>query len=157
MTGYHAAEHQVVHAIEQGDDLRAEVVRTKPRVHPRCGTNLMAAFGMFMILDRWAGSLAFIGALVSWRFFGSFLQQYITTRPARVREIDSGLFAGKQLLERYQEGIGKHASGWRRLWNMGLLQVALGFAIVWSLLLLSHGLLRPGSPEATWYSNYLSS
>jgi hypothetical protein len=157
VTGYHAAEHQVVHAIEQGDDLRAEVVKSKPRVHPRCGTNLMAAFGIFLILDRWAGSLAFIGAIVSWRFFGSLLQQYITTRPARGRELESGLAAGRQLLERYQNGIGRHGSGWRRFWNMGLVQVFLGFAIVWGLLLLSHGLLPPGSPEATWYTSYFSS
>lgn len=157
VTGYHAAEHQVVHAIEQGDDLRAEVVREKPRVHPRCGTNLMAAFGVFVILERWAGPLAFVGAILLWRFFGSFLQQYITTRPAHEPELDSGIFAGRQLLERYQGGIGKHASGWRRLWNMGLLQVSFGFIIVWGPLLLAHGLLHPGSPEATWYHFYLGS
>jgi uncharacterized protein YqhQ len=46
VTGYHAAEHQVVHTIEQGDDLRPEVVVAKPRVHPRCGSNLMAGFGI---------------------------------------------------------------------------------------------------------------
>lgn len=157
VTGYHAAEHQVVHAIEQGDDLRPEVVRQKPRVHPRCGTNLMAAFGVFMILERWAGSLAFIGALVSWRFFGSLLQLYITTRPARGWELESGLFAGRQLLERYQSGIGVHASGWRRVWNMGLVQVALGFAVIWGLLFVMQGLIQPGSLEATWFNNYLGS
>jgi hypothetical protein len=155
VTGYHAAEHQVVHAIEQGDDLRAEVVRSKPRVHPRCGTNLMAAFGVFGLLDRWAGSLAFIGAIFAWRFLGSLLQQYVTTRPARGWELDSGLRAGRELLERYQSGVGRNASGWRRIWNMGLLQVALGFALVWGLLFLCQGLLHPGSPAATWFNNYL--
>jgi hypothetical protein len=157
ITGYHAAEHQVVHAIEQGDDLRPEVVKTKPRVHPRCGTNLMAAFGIFMILDRWAGSLAFIGALVSWRFFGSLLQRYVTTRPARAWELESGLHAGRQLLERYQSGIGVFAPPWRRIWNMGLLQVALGFSIIWSLLFFGQRLLSPGSLEATWFTHYLGS
>jgi hypothetical protein len=157
VTGYHAAEHQVVHAIEQGDDLRPEVVVAKPRVHPRCGTNLMAGFGIFMILERWAGPLAFVAALVSWRFFGSLLQQYVTTRPARGRELESGIFAGRQLLERYQGGIGTYASGWRRVWNMGLLQVALGFTIIWTALYFGQGWLRPGSLEATWFQNYLGS
>ena len=155
VTGYHAAEHQVVHAIEQGDDLRPEVVQTKPRVHPRCGTNLMAAFGVFLILERWAGALAFVVALVSWRFFGSLLQQYVTTRPARHWELESGLAAGRELLERYQTGVGIHASGWRRLWNMGLFQVAVGFTLVWLLLFFSQGLLIPGSLEETWFNNYL--
>ena len=157
VTGYHAAEHQVVHAIEQGEDLRPEVVRAKPRVHPRCGTNLMAAFGIFMILERWAGPLAFVVALITWRFFGSLLQQYVTTRPARGWELESGLSAGRQLLERYQGSVGIHSSGIRRLWNMGLLQVFLGFMIVWSLLLFGQHLLTPGSLEATWFQNYLGS
>jgi CBS domain-containing protein len=157
ITGYHAAEHQVVHAIEQGDDLKPEIVRTKPRVHPRCGTNLMAAFGIFMILERWGPPLAFVGALLTWRFFGSLLQQYVTTRPARESELASGIFAGRQLLERYQTGVGVHATGWRRLWNMGLLQVAAGFALLWTLLLLGGSLVPVGSPEATWFNQYLGS
>jgi CBS domain-containing protein len=155
VTGYHAAEHQVVHAIEQGDDLRAEIVRSKPRVHPRCGTNLMAAFGIYLILERWGGALAFVAALVCWRFFGSLLQQYVTTRPARAPEIESGIDAGRQLLERYQLGVGSHASGWRRFWNMGLLQVATGFFIVWLPLYFSQGLWNTGSLEATWFYYYL--
>jgi CBS domain-containing protein len=158
LTGYHAAEHQVVHAIEQGDDLRPDVVKEKPRVHPRCGTNLMAAFGIFMLLEHWAGGgVAFLAAILMWRFFGSFLQQYVTTRPASAPELDSGIAAGRQLLERYQIGIGHHASGRRRLWNMGLLQVAIGFLGTMGLLLLAHGLLRPDSLEAIWFNYYLGS
>src|SRR5262249_55949429 len=151
------AEHQVVHTIEQGDDLKPEVVRTKSRVHPRCGTNLMAAFGIFMILERWGGPLAFVGALLTWRFFGSLLQLYVTTRPAREPELASRISAGRQLLERYQAGVGVHATGWRRLWDMGLLQVAAGFALVWMLLLFALGFLPVGSPEATWFHQYWGS
>jgi CBS domain-containing protein len=157
VTGYHAAEHQVVHAIEQGDDLRPEVVQHKPRVHPRCGTNLMAAFGIYLILEPWGGALAFVAALVCWRFFGALLQQYVTTRPARAPELESGLTAGRQLLERYQLGGGSHATGWRRVWNMGLLQVAFGFAVVWTLLVFSQGLWGAGTLEATWFEFYLQS
>jgi hypothetical protein len=65
--------------------------------------------------------------------------------------------AGKQLLSRYQSSVGTSASGLRRVWNMGLIQVALGFTVIWLLLFLGQGLLRPGSLEATWFHNYLGS
>jgi CBS domain-containing protein len=138
VTGYHAAEHQVVHAIEQGDELSAESVRSKPRVHPRCGTNLMAAFILFMVLHGGLPTelswLAFPVALIAWRGFGSFLQQYITTKPATERQIESGLYAARQLLERYQSCVTEQPSRGRRLWNIGLLQVLGGFFVLWTLL-----------------------
>ena len=40
LAGYHAAEHQVVHAIERGESLSIKNVSRMSRVHPRCGTNL---------------------------------------------------------------------------------------------------------------------
>jgi hypothetical protein len=137
VTGYHAAEHQVVHAIEQGDDLTLETIRAKPRIHPRCGTNLMAAFILFMVLHgglppelSW---LAFPVALIAWRAFGSFLQQYVTTRVPTERELKSGLRAGEELLARYQSRPAQMPGRFRRLWNMGLLQVLAGFWVLWSL------------------------
>ncbi|HWA84320.1 MAG TPA: DUF1385 domain-containing protein, partial [Fimbriimonadaceae bacterium] len=48
LSGIHAAEHKVVHAIERGEDLAPAVVRRMPRVHPRCGTNLAVGASMFM-------------------------------------------------------------------------------------------------------------
>ena len=42
LTGCHGAEHQVVHAIERGEDLTEEAVSQMPLEHPRCGTNLAA-------------------------------------------------------------------------------------------------------------------
>ena len=110
--------------------------------------------GIFLILEQWTGILAFVMALISWRFFGALLQQYVTTRPARPREIESGLTAGRELLERYQTGVGIHASGWRRVWNMGLLQVAFGFTLIWLLMYFGQGLIRPESLEAMWFNHY---
>jgi CBS domain-containing protein len=136
VTGYHAAEHQVVHAIEQGDELTLDAVRLKPRVHPRCGTNLMAAFILFMVLHgglppelSW---LAFPVALIAWRIFGSFLQQYITTRVPNEKQLHSGLRAGEELLARYQNRVTEHPGRLRRLWNIGLLQVLFGFLLLWA-------------------------
>src|SRR2546423_10530097 len=47
---YHAAEHQAVHAMERGEPLDPEIVRRMPRVHPRCGTNIMAGGMVFLIV-----------------------------------------------------------------------------------------------------------
>ena len=41
IAGYHAAEHQSVHAMEQGEPLIPQVVKRMPRVHPRCGTSFL--------------------------------------------------------------------------------------------------------------------
>jgi hypothetical protein len=156
VTGYHAAEHQVVHAIEAGDDLLPDVVRDKPRVHPRCGTNIVAAVTIIQTF-WWLGSLEhsqetsplmrFLRALsVSlsdllpllslavmffyWRRIGGWLQQHVTTRPATAELIESGLRAGKQVMERYQLAARFQPRRWQRVWNMGLLQVSAGWALV---------------------------
>jgi hypothetical protein len=135
VTGYHAAEHQVVHAMEAGDDLKPEVVRRKPRVHPRCGTNLVTAvliMSFFWGNQSLAGFeplVAMIVTVVFWRRVGSWLQQWVTTRPATPDQIESGIAAGRQLMERYQKGV-PSGGVWRRVWNMGLLQVMSGWALV---------------------------
>lgn len=49
LSGTHAAEHQVVHAVERSAPLQTAVVRAMPRVHPRCGTNLFAGFTLFLV------------------------------------------------------------------------------------------------------------
>src|SRR5262249_42286314 len=46
LSGIHAAEHKVVHAIERGEELTRENVRRMPRVHPRCGTNLVVGLSL---------------------------------------------------------------------------------------------------------------
>lgn len=167
VTGYHAAEHQVVHTIEAGDELTPEIVREKPRVHPRCGTNLVAAMmimGAFWSIHRqpipagWRGILEQVDALnpvlamivtfFLWRRIGSWLQQHVTTRPATLRQLESGITAAKQLMERYQHGTGKPMSFFQRLWNMGLLQVAAGWLLIFGPLLLWGWLLPDLVPPA---------
>jgi len=139
ITGFHAAEHQVVHTIEAGDDLRPEVVRRKPRVHPRCGTNLvvavmlMSAFwedGRGTALDGAQPVLAMVLTFLLWRRLGGLVQQYVTTRPASPRQIDSGIRAAEQLMEQYQRTPVGRTTAFRRIWNMGLLQVMAGFMLV---------------------------
>ncbi|HEU4754438.1 MAG TPA: DUF1385 domain-containing protein, partial [Armatimonadota bacterium] len=141
ITGYHAAEHQVVHAIEAGDDLKPEIVSQKPRVHPRCGTNLVAAANLICLFwfhrVPWLGELEPVAALLItvlyWRRVGGWLQQYVTTRPATPKQIESGIRAARQLLDRYQQRPRQQGMV-RRVWNMGLLQVMAGWLLCLSLL-----------------------
>ena len=45
ISGTHGAEHMVVHAMEEGEDLTMEKVRPMPRVHPRLRNELGGAAG----------------------------------------------------------------------------------------------------------------
>jgi CBS domain-containing protein len=153
LAGYHAAEHQVVHAIERSEPLLIENVRSMPRVHPRCGTNLVAGgliFGVVTgilnpIATRFlppavAGltyGLAGIVALTYWRTLGSFLQFWFTTRPATDKQLASGIRAAREVLERHErQGNAKPLRPHVRLWRMGLLQMVIGFGIGYALLML---------------------
>lgn len=166
ITGYHAAEHQVVHTIEAGDELRPEVVRRKPREHPRCGTNLVAAvmimtffwkgssqfihipwlFGPMTWVDALNPLLAMLLTFFFWRRIGGWIQRNITTRPASPKQIESGIRAGRQLMERYQIRHLVRRRRFERVWNMGLLQVMAGWFLVVGLVALI-GLVVP-LPEA---------
>jgi len=131
VAGYHAAEHQTVHAIEQGEPLEPPYVTRMPRVHPRCGTNLAAAAAIFTgLITAFPSPIVVLAAimivLLAWKSIGGWLQYYVTTRPASPRQIKSGIRAGKELLEHYrEEALGLRPPG-RRIWNLGFVQIALG-------------------------------
>lgn len=134
LAGIHAAEHQVVHAIERGEELRPEVVRRMPRVHPRCGTNLAAGAALFLGVfecawipwDEVRILLAFLVTLFFWKPLGSFLQRYATTRPPSEKQIRMGIRSGEQLLSRYAESAVAVPGIPARIWNSGLLHVLTG-------------------------------
>lgn len=155
ITGYHAAEHQVVHTIEAGDDLQPEVVRAKPRVHPRCGTNLVAA--IMIMVAFWKNSagwfprldaesmvlLALFTTFVFWRRVGGFIQQHVTTGPASPRQIESGIKAGQELMDRFQQRPPVRRKAFHRIWNMGLIQVVSGSLLVMGSVMLWQWLHLP--------------
>jgi CBS domain-containing protein len=140
ISGYHAAEHQVVHCIERGEPLLPQIVARMPRPHPRCGTNLVAAFTLLTLFLVLFAALvqnieiglmaAVIATLAFWRPVGSFLQQYLTTRPASPRQIESGIRAGEEILAKYRRGVNKQGRFLLRIWRMGLLQILAGSALV---------------------------
>jgi len=151
VAGFHAAEHQVVHTIEQGEELIPANVRAKPRVHPRCGTNLAVALTLLFatwelgqqlsdVLPGIPMMLGLILVYVGYRPLGAIAQLCITTRPPTPGQIENGIRAGQELLRRYQGMVGIEASPLRRVWNTGLLQVSTGL----SLTLMLVNLIGPG-------------
>ena len=142
VAGYHAAEHQTVHAMERDEPLLPEVVGRMPRPHPRCGTNLMAAGLIFTTLMTLCTAIPGLGAaylvpalitLFTWRRVGTFLQQHLTTRPASERELRSGIAAGEELLDKYYRSAPARVKFSRRIWCLGILQVLIGSSAVLTL------------------------
>ncbi len=140
IAGTHAAEHMVVHTIERGEPLIFEVVRRMPRVHPRCGTNLVAGVVLFLGLARmfqwglpadmetqnFALLMALLFTLMFWRSFGALLQWVATTKPPTERQLRSAIAVGEQLLQRARAYSGATPSVGMRLWHSGILQIMLG-------------------------------
>jgi CBS domain-containing protein len=164
MAGYHAAEHQVVHAVERGEPLLVETVRAMPRVHPRCGTNFVAGGALFLltldVLLPTLGDFAYVPAaavaLSYWRSLGGWLQQHLTTRPATDAQIESGILAARELLERHGRAPHQTVRPHVRLWRMGLLQILAGFAAGCALAYLAGRLYAPlGVSLGPWLSGLL--
>lgn len=140
ISGYHAAEHQVIHCIERGEPLLPANVARMPRPHPRCGTNLVAAVTImsialsFFVIEAHDLHVALIASLVTtavlWRPVGTFLQQYLTTRPANARQIASGIRAGEEILTKFRSRVERQGSLVLRIWRMGLLQMMAGGFVV---------------------------
>jgi len=148
LTRVHAAEHMVVHAIEEGEDLTLEKVRAMARVHPRCGTNLMALLILLIIalqlfdslgqrVDETASVLATFAIVVivalTWRRLGAGLQRWVTTRPPSDRQLQRAIEVGESLLARIASRPSAPASVLRRIWNAGFLQVMTGFMVTFAL------------------------
>lgn len=142
LSGTHAAEHMVVHAIERGEELTLEIVRRMPRVHPRCGTNLAVGAALFIGLFNfeWTSEqelrllLAFLATVILYRPLGSLVQFWITTKEPTDKQIASGIRAGRELLERYRLKRGPVPSTWQRIVNSGMVQVAIGSTGVYLIL-----------------------
>lgn len=134
LSGTHAAEHQVVHAIERGEELEPAIVARMPRVHPRCGTNLAVGAGLFVGLISWnlipdlqlRALVSLVVTIIAWRPLGSLVQQYATTKRANSRQIANGIAAGNQLLDRTASAHSSRASFGRRLLMSGIFHVIGG-------------------------------
>lgn len=131
IAGVHAAEHKVVHAIERGEPLEPDVVDSMPRVHPRCGTNLVMAMLLFFVFmsipmavpGAIQALMAAIFTLMFFRPLGTFAQQYFTTKNPSRKQIEMGIRAGNELLDRYSRGEGLNPTLLSRIWSSGILLI----------------------------------
>ena len=143
ISGTHGAEHQVVHALERGEPLVPEVIRRMPRVHPRCGTNLAVAASLFLGLYSWNYSpdeklrllVAIIATAILWKPIGNFLQQFLTTRTPNKRQLESGLSAARELLERHASFGVASPTFLQRIWNSGAIHVMIGSTLSYAIVL----------------------
>lgn len=140
IAGFHAAEHMVVHAIEQGEEITPEVVSRMPRVHPRCGTNLAVGLTTFLTIWQipWAPEeirifVALLVTLFFWRTVGGFVQYWMTTRPPNQRQIQSGIDAAHQLLEEFAIAKHRQPNPFQRIFYSGMLHVMLGSLIAYGI------------------------
>lgn len=153
MSGTHAAEHQVVHCVERRLPLVPHTVRAQPRVHPRCGTNMVMGLSLFLLVfvpvfsaslpDQGvasAATLALIAAAVTvlllWRRVGGFVQQWFATRPATDRQIRGAIRAAEEVLSRRSE-TALRLRPLRRIWRMGMVQVLTGLLALYGPLMLA--------------------
>lgn len=135
LAGYHAAEHMTVHAIENGEVLTPETVGRMPRVHPRCGTNILTGISLFLMVtfyvhDQYTLMIAALIAILFWRDVGAWMQKYVTTRPPSPKQLESGIAAGNQLIKNFHENPGYRPIGFNRFWRMGLVQNAAGISLI---------------------------
>lgn len=139
LAGFHAAEHMTVHAIEAGEELSSDIVRRMPRVHPRCGTNLLAAASIFLILtSKLSGQLAVLFAMMvvflGWRTVGGWMQYYATTKTPSEKQLANGVAAGNELLDKYMANPNQKVTGFGKVWSMGFLQTSAGMASMFGVL-----------------------
>ena len=145
LTRVHGAEHMVVYAVEEGEDLTPEKVRQMPRVHPRCGTNLMALLILLIIAQQFLASVGeavddatrfltlfalVMIVLLTWRRLGAGLQRWVTTRRPSDRQLANAIDVAQDLLEKVRSLPAARAKFPRRIWNSGFLQVLAGFLAV---------------------------
>lgn len=146
LVAYHSAEHQTIHAIERGVDLTLENVRNQPKEHERCGTNLMILmFGLsllfllsidfFKYLEVWQHSLILIVLSIlvisNWKPLGMKLQKFFTTAKPNDKQLESGIKAGLELLNNYNNNSKPVKTRlFIKIWNMGIIQVLCSFMIV---------------------------
>ncbi|HRK23140.1 MAG TPA: DUF1385 domain-containing protein, partial [Fimbriimonadaceae bacterium] len=141
LSGTHAAEHKVVHALERGEPLELEVVRRMPRVHPRCGTNLAVGASLFLGLAGWQAIadpqlrllLAAMVTLFVWRPLGNLVQLAVTTKPPTDRQLLGAIRSGEDLIRKVHSRRRMRPSFGERLLATGMPHVLGGSFLMWAI------------------------
>jgi len=109
---YHGAEHKAVAAYEKYGEATLENARSMSRLHPRCGTNLLAYITAAALLDPFVSwgpyaILQFILVSEAWFLFGGtrpsvavgkLLQRFLTTSEPGRRELEVAVGSLNELL-----------------------------------------------------------
>ena len=141
LSGIHAAEHKVVNAIEQEEELTLESVKRMSRVHPRCGTNLALAATIYLAIgstslipDQTMRLLiAAVVPFLFWKPLGRLTQLYVTTKPPSDKQLEMGLKSGRLLLEEYQKARIHTPNFGQQIMSSGLPYVAMGSVLSYLL------------------------
>ena len=141
LSGYHAAEHKVVSAIEEYGEIEWDRVVEMPRAHPRCGTVLLFGILPAMLIAYpllWTKPLeAVLIALLGWTLryhVGYFIQQQFTTKPPTPKQLRAGIEAGRKLMRLWRTDPDRRVSIASNLWTRGLPQMVLGVIVGQQLL-----------------------
>ena len=117
---YHGAEHKAVAAYEKYGEVTMQGAKSSSRIHPRCGTNILAYIVIAALLDPliswWAYAfLQFILISEAWFVFGrtrpsitigNLFQRYLTTTEPRRAELKVAVESMNRLLEAEQGRAG---------------------------------------------------
>jgi len=117
---YHGAEHKAVAAYEAYGEVTLANAKKVSRIHPRCGTNILAYIILAALLDPligWWGYaiLQFILISEAWFIFGksrpsiavgNFLQRYFTTTEPRRAELEVAVESLNRLIHAEEEKKG---------------------------------------------------
>ncbi len=117
---YHGAEHKAVAAYEKYGEVTMQGAKSSSRIHPRCGTNILAYIVLAALLDPligwWAYAfLQFILISEAWFIFGktrpsiavgNLFQRYLTTTEPRRAELEVAVESMNRLLEAEQGRMG---------------------------------------------------
>lgn len=141
LAAIHASEHQVVHAIERGELLELETVRRMPRVHPRCGTNIAAGASLFLgiassnlfVEQEPRLLVAMVATLLLWRPLGAALQLFVTTKPAKDKQLLAAIKVGADLLKKLEQTPRRAPNFFSRLANSGLPHVMTGSLLAYGV------------------------
>ena len=120
MFQYHGAEHKAVAAYEKYGEVTMRGAKSSSRIHPRCGTNILAYIVLAALLDPligwWAYAfLQFILISEAWFIFGqtrpsiaigNLFQRYLTTTEPRRAELEVAVESMNRLLEAEQGRAG---------------------------------------------------
>ncbi len=139
LSGYHAAEHKVIGAIERFGEPTLERARMMPRAHIRCGSNLLAGVLPLLLIAEplWRVSPV-VGAIVtilgwSLRYHTGYLIQTIfATKEPTEHQLRAGLEAGLTVLKRWREHLGRPVPPLVSIWRRGMAQIFAGMMVgVW--------------------------